>query len=153
MKDNAPDMLVLKLLLAVSVHLLLFSSVNGKIIINHETGLLRKNCSALLHVPLYQNGSERATECPLWFKRDNETNVCTAGPTLDGIIRQDMSTLQTSIMYNAVLLYDGGRWSFYCWCLLVQLLHTVTVLSTTLPCIRAAELHMSTLDEKRWATL
>ena len=111
MKDKAPDMLVLKLLLAVSVHLLLFSSVNGKIIINHETGLLRKNCSALLHVPLYQNGSERATECPLWFKRDNETNVCTAGPTLDGIISQDMSTLQTSIMQCHCMTEEDGAFT------------------------------------------
>ena len=104
-------MLVLKLLLAVSVHLLLFSSVNGKIIINHETGLLRKNCSALLHVPLYQNSSERATECPLWFKRDNETNVCTAGPILDGIIRQDMSTLQTSIMQCYCMTEEDGAFT------------------------------------------
>ena len=110
MKDKAPDMLVLKLLLAVSVHLLLFSSVNGKIIINHETGRLNKNCSALLHVPLYQNGLERATECPLWFKRDNETNVCTAGPTLDGTIRQDMSTLQTSIIIIIIIeLYSTAK--------------------------------------------
>ena len=104
-------MLELKLLLAVSVHLLLFSSVNGKIIINHETGLLRKNCSALLHVPLYQNSSERATECPLWFKRDNETNVCTAGPTLDGIIRQDMSSLQTSIMQCYCMTEEDGAFT------------------------------------------
>ena len=152
MKDNAPDMLVLKLLLAVSVHLLLFSSVNGRIIINHETGLLRKNCSALLHVPLYQNGSEKATECPLWFKRDNETNVCRAGSTLDGIIRQDMSTLETSIMQCYCMTEEDGAFTVGA-CLYIQLLHTVTVLSTTLPCIRAAELHMSTLDEKKWATL
>ena len=82
--------------------------MNGKIIINYETGLLKMNCSALLHVPLYQNSSERATECPLWFKRDNVTNVCTAGPTLDGIIRQDMSTLQTSIMQCYCMTEEDG---------------------------------------------
>ena len=95
----------------LSVHLLQFSSVSGKILVNHETGLLNKNCSALLHVPLYQNGSERATECPLWFKWDNETSVCTAGPTLDGIISQDMSTLQTSIMQCHCMTEEDGAFT------------------------------------------
>ena len=99
MKDKAPDMLVLKLLLAVSVHLLLFSSVNGKIIINHKTGLLNEKLLSTSPCPIIPERFRKSYwKCPLWFKRDNETNVCTAGPTLDGINRQDMSTLQTSIM-------------------------------------------------------
>ena len=90
------------------VYLLLLNT-NGKFLVDHETGVMKRNCSALLNVSLFHYyGRYNQSECPLWFNRDNQTGLCRAGPTLNGIIQQDMSTLQTSIMQCYCMTEEDG---------------------------------------------
>ena len=75
-----------------------------------------KNCSAILNVTLHSDkdgsvGDEyRRSECPPWFRTD-ERGACQRGPLLDGIIHQDMSTLQTSIMECNCMTEENGTFS------------------------------------------
>ena len=97
--------------LFIVVHLLVVV-VSGKVLVDHETGVMERNCSALLNIPLFHDvtysGKYNTSECPPWFKGDNQTGVCRAGPTLNGIIEQDMSTLQTSIMQCYCMTEEDG---------------------------------------------
>ena len=85
------------------VHLLA-SDVSGKVLVGHDTG---ENCSAALNISSSLHGKPTA-ECPPWFTQGNETGDCRAGPTLNGIIQQDMSTLQTSIMQCFCMTEEDG---------------------------------------------
>ena len=87
------------------VHLLA-SDVSGKVLDGHDTG---ENCSAALNISssLHGHGKPPA-ECPPWFTRGNESGNCRAGPTLNGMIQQDMSTLQTSIMQCFCMTEEDG---------------------------------------------
>ena len=90
------------------VHLLLLN-VDSKVLIDHETGSSKRNCSALLNISLFEDDmSGDKSECPPWFNRDNETGLCRAGPTLNGLIQQDMSTLQTSVMQCYCMTEENG---------------------------------------------
>ena len=75
-----------------------------------------QNCSSILNVTLHSDkdgsvGDEyRRSECPPWFRTD-ERGACQRGPLLDGIIHQDMSTLQTSIMECNCMTEENGTFS------------------------------------------
>ena len=75
-----------------------------------------KNCSAILNITLHSDkdgsvGDEyRRSECPPWFRTD-ERGACQHGPLLDGIIHQDMSTLQTSILECNCMTEENGTFS------------------------------------------
>ena len=75
-----------------------------------------KNCSTILNITLHSDkdvsvGDEyRRSECPPWFRTD-ERGGCQRGPLLDGIIHQDMSTLQTSIMECNCMTEENGTLS------------------------------------------
>ena len=73
---------------------------------------MKRNCSALLNISLFHNNSTEVrhsrSDCPPWFIRDNHTGLCRAGPTLNGIIQQDMSTLQTSIIQCYCMTEEDG---------------------------------------------
>ena len=75
-----------------------------------------QNCSAILNVTLHSDkdgsvGDEyRRSECPPWFRTD-ERGACQRGPLLDGIIHQDMSTLQTSVMECNCMTEENGTFS------------------------------------------
>ena len=93
----------------LSIVPLLLLNVGSKVLIDHETGLLKRNCSALLNISLFEDDmSGDKSECPPWFNRDNETGLCRAGPTLNGLIQQDMSTLQTSVMQCYCMTEENG---------------------------------------------
>ena len=68
---------------------------------------MERNCSVLLNISLFHSDKSGA-ECPLWFNRDNQTGLCTAGPTLNGIVQQDMSTFQTSIIQCYCMTEEDG---------------------------------------------
>ena len=74
--------------------------------------LVQLNCSALFNVTGCNNcvkDNSLVSECPLWYSRDATTGHCQAGPQLDGIIQQDASTLQTSILEcNCMTVEDGA---------------------------------------------
>ena len=75
-----------------------------------------KNCSSILNVTLHSDkdgsvGDEyRRSECPPWFRTD-ERGACQRGPLLDGIIHQDMSTLQTSLTECNCMTEEKGNFS------------------------------------------
>ena len=66
--------------------------------------LARKNCSKLLDLPIRINqdgnlhGLSGVSQCPPWFLFDNQSRHCKPGDSLGGIVHQDSSTLQTSIL-------------------------------------------------------
>ena len=96
-----------------SIVTLLLLNVESKVLIDHETGLLKRNCSALLNISLFEDDMPgNKSECPPWFNKDNETGLCRAGPTLNGLIQQDMSTLQTSLMQCYCMTEENGVLAF-----------------------------------------
>ena len=66
--------------------------------------LARKNCSKLLDLSTRKNQDENlhglsgVSQCPPWFLFDNQSRYCKPGDSLGGIVHQDSSTLQTSIL-------------------------------------------------------
>ena len=73
--------------------------------------LVQLNCSAAFNVTdsnICIQEDSLVSECPLWYSRDATTGHCQAGPQLDGIIQQDASTLQTSVLEcNCMTVEDG----------------------------------------------
>ena len=104
---------------------------------------MKRNCSALLNVSLFHDYEDKRynqSECALWFNRDNQSGLCRAGPTLNGIIQQDMST---SIMQCYCMTEEDGVLAVgVCLHKIMSLNHTL--LSTALPGTTATELHLST---------
>ena len=66
--------------------------------------LARKNCSKLLDLSTRKNQHENlhglsgVSQCSPWFLFDNQSRYCKPGDSLGGIVHQDSSTLQTSIL-------------------------------------------------------
>ena len=81
----------------------------------HE--LVKKNCSRLLDIP-EQNLISRyedpywmsnSSTCPPWFTFDFQRRDCKPGHNLGGIIHQDPSTLQTSLLGCYCMTEDDGN--------------------------------------------
>ena len=53
-------------------------------------------------------GGSRLSQCPPWFVPDNLTGTCRSGPTLDGLIEQDLSFMQTSVTNCHCMTYRNG---------------------------------------------
>ena len=71
--------------------------------------LVQLNCSALFNITDSIKENSLVSECPLWYNRDAATGHCQAGPQLNGIIWQDASTLQTSVLEcNCMTVEDGA---------------------------------------------
>ena len=85
-------------------------STNGLIVKN----LKEQNCSAILNATPQKSkhgslmGERQMSECPPWFRLDNQTGVCHSGPQLGGIIQQDKRTLQTSLLECYCMTEKGG---------------------------------------------
>ena len=82
--------------------------VGGYVLINDEND---ENCSALLNVSLSVDesvGGSRLSLCPPWFVPDNLTGTCRSGPTLDGLIEQDLSLMQTRVMHCHCMTEENG---------------------------------------------
>ena len=67
---------------------------------------MKKNCSATLQTgkSLSHNGGNIG--CPPWFI--NDTGECRPGPTLGGIVQQDLLTLQTSLLLCHCMTEKNG---------------------------------------------
>ena len=90
------------------------------------------NCSRIRETasPARKFNNESWTlQCPPWFAPDDDTGRCMAGPSLDGLIEQDLSLLQTCVMpCNCVTEEDGVLTVGFC-------LHECAELQyTPLPC-------------------
>ena len=60
-------------------------------------------------------GGSRLSQCPPWFVPDNLIGTCRSGPTLDGLIEQDLSLMQTSVMNCYCMTERKGSFSVgYC---------------------------------------
>ena len=90
---------------------LLFATVHCYVFINDEN---YENCSALLDISLSVDesvGGSRLSQCPPWFVPDNLTGTCRSGPTLDGLIEQDLSLMQTSVTNCYCMTEENGTFS------------------------------------------
>ena len=92
----------------VSVVPILFATVEGYLFLNDEND---ENCSALLNISLSVDElvvGSRLSQCPPWFVPDNLTGTCRSGPTLDGLIEQDLSLMQTRVMHCHCMTEENG---------------------------------------------
>ena len=79
---------------------LLFAIVGGEYMTDHQSLLMKQNCSARLNISLHHPDLSRGdnhVECPPWFIPNNVTGGCSAGPPLDGLVQQEVTTLQTNV--------------------------------------------------------
>ena len=88
---------------------LLFTAVHCYIYINDEND---ENCSALLNISLSVSESVSGSwlsQCPPWFAPGNlSTGTCSPGPSLDGLIEQDLSLMQTRIINCYCMTEENG---------------------------------------------
>ena len=112
---------------------LLFAIVGGEYVTDHQSLLMEQNCSARLNISLHHPDLSRGdnhVECPPWFIPNNVTGGCSAGPPLDGLVQQEVTTLQTIVMQCYCMTEVNGITSVgFC-------LHTCLSLQPyyTLPC-------------------
>ena len=112
---------------------LLFAIVGGEYVIDHQSLLMNQNCSARLNISLHHPDLSRGdnqVECPPWFIPNNVTGGCSAGPPLDGLVQQEVTTLQTIVMQCYCMTeVDGVASVAFCF-------HTCFSLTSyyTLPC-------------------
>ena len=88
--------------------LLFLATVDCFIFINDDHD---KNCSSLRNVSQTVSLSKVGSwlsQCPPWFAPDNFTGICLPGPSLDRLIEQDLSMLQTRLLHCYCMTEENG---------------------------------------------
>ena len=136
------------------IFLLFLATVHCFVSINDDRD---KNCSSLRNVShtvsLSKVGSW-LSQCPPWFAPDNLTGTCLPGPSLDRLIEQDLSMLQTRLLHCYCMTEENGTLSVgFC---MHKCVYKQGFAYSSLPCNSselARQLVLSILSEETWISL